>query len=129
MQSRNRSARPVRKLHSKGRKTLSTKEESRIIIGPLTIDKARQLVQMESRRLHLTPKEFALLFTLATSPGKVYRREELLRQVWGEDIYVGVRTVDAHMSKLRHKLCTSGGGLSLAETVWGIGYRLRDPSS
>jgi DNA-binding response OmpR family regulator len=86
-------------------------------------------VQMESRRLHLTPKEFALLYTLATSPGKVYRREELLKQVWGEGIYVGVRTVDAHMSKLRHKLCISESGLSLAETVWGIGYRLRDPSS
>jgi two-component system, OmpR family, response regulator ResD len=104
-------------------------QESRIIIGPLTIDKQRHLVQMESRRLHLTPKELALLCTLAASPGKVYRREELLQQVWGQGVYVAVRTVDAHMSKLRHKLRTSEGGLSLAETVWGIGYRLRDPSS
>jgi two-component system response regulator ResD len=104
------------------------KEESRVIIGPLMIDKNRHLVQMENRNLHLTPKEFALLFTLATSPGKVYRREELLRQVW-RDVYVALRTVDAHMSKLRHKLRSSKGGLSLAETVWGIGYRLRDPSS
>jgi len=106
------------------------KQASRVVIGPLTIDKHRDFVQMERRRLHLTRKELALLYALATSPGKIYRREELLRQVWGhEGVYVTLRTVDAHMSKLRHKLRTSESGLSLAETVWGIGYRLRDPSS
>lgn len=127
--SRNRLARPAQKLHSKERQTSSRKQESRIIIGPLTIDKHRHLIQMENRCLHLTPKELALLYALAGSPGKVYRREELLRQVWGEGVYVAVRTVDVHMSKLRHKLRMSEGGLSLAETVWGLGYRLRDPSS
>jgi len=106
------------------------KQASRVVIGPLTIDKHRDFVQMERRRLHLTRKELALLYALATSPGKIYRREELLREVWGhEGVFVALRTVDAHMSKLRHKLRTSESGLSLAETVWGIGYRLRDPSS
>lgn len=100
-----------------------------IIIGPLTIDKMRKLVQLESRSIHLTPIELALLCALAACPGRVYRREELLHQVWGEDINVEVRTVDAHMSTLRHKLQTTDDSLSLAETVWGIGYRLRDPSS
>ena len=105
------------------------KQQSRVIIGPLTIDKPRHLVQMGNRSIHLTPIEFALLCTLAECPGKVYRREELLNRVWGEGLYVEVRTVDAHISKLRHKLRMSEDSLSFAETVWGIGYRLRDPSS
>lgn len=84
---------------------------------------------METRYIHLTPTELALLCVLAISPGKLHRREELLREIWGEGVYVAVRTVDVHMSKLRHKLCPSEGGRSLVETVWGIGYRLRDPSS
>jgi len=123
-----RSARPAQKLQSKSRKTSSTKQQSRLIIGLLTIDRQRHLVQLGSRSIHLTPKEFALLCSLAACPGKVYRREELLQRVWGDGTYVEVRTVDAHMSKLRHKLRTSEDALSFAETVWGIGYRLRDPS-
>ena len=124
-----RSARSAQKLQSKGRRTSSLKRQSKIIIGPLTIDKLRHLVQLGSRSVHLTPIEFALLCTLAACPGRVYRREELLQQVWGEGIYVEVRTVDAHMSKLRQKLRISENSLSFAETVWGIGYRLRDSSS
>ncbi len=127
--SRIRSAGPAQKLHSKEREASSRKQESRVIIGPLTIDKHRHIIQIEGRCLHLTPKELALLYALAAFPGKVYRREELLKQVWGEGVYVAVRTVDVHMSKIRHKLRMSEGGLSLAETVWGVGYRLRDPSS
>ncbi len=105
------------------------KQQSRVTVGPLTIDRLCHLVQLGSRSIHLTPIEFALLCTLAAHPGRVYRREELLHLVWGEGIYVEVRTVDAHMSKIRHKLRTSEDSGSLAETVWGIGYRLRDPSS
>jgi two-component system response regulator ResD len=80
------------------------------------------------RLVHLTPKEFALLWTLATSPGKVFRREELLQEVWG-NVHVTVRTVDTHMAKLRGKLRTAPDGRDLAETVWGVGYRLRNASS
>jgi DNA-binding response OmpR family regulator len=123
-----RSVRMAQNLQSKGRGTSSMKQQSNVTIGPLTIDKARHLVQLGSRSIHLTPRELALLCALAACPGRVYRREELLHQVWGEAINVEVRTVDAHMSKLRHKLRTSEDSLSLAETVWGIGYRLRDPS-
>jgi DNA-binding response OmpR family regulator len=116
-------------LQSKGRGISSRKQHSKSIIGSLIIDKAQHLVQLGTRSIHLTPIELALLCALAACPGRVYRREELLHQVWGEGINVEVRTVDAHMSKLRHKLRTSEDSLSIAETVWGIGYRLRDPSS
>jgi two-component system response regulator ResD len=124
-----RSVRRVSTLKSKGRVISHRKQQPKLIIGSLVIDKARRLVHLETRSIHLTPIELSLLCALAACPGKVYRREELLHQVWGEDINVEVRTVDAHMSKLRHKLCTSEDSLSIAETVWGIGYRLRDPSS
>ena len=80
---------------------------------------------MGTQTIRLTPTEFALFWILAAHPGEVYRREELLRQVWGEDVHVTPRTVDVHMSKLRQKLRLSDDGLSLAETVWGIGYRLK----
>jgi DNA-binding response OmpR family regulator len=124
-----RSDRKASRLQSKGRVISPRKQQPKIIIGSLVIDKARRLVQLGTRSIHLTPIELALLCTLAACPGKVFRREELLHQVWGEGINVEVRTVDAHMSKLRHKLCTSEDSLSIAETVWGIGYRLRGPSS
>ena len=116
-------------LQSKGQVISSRKQQPKLIIGSLVIDTAHHLVQLGTRSIHLTPIELALLCALAACPGKVYRREELLHQVWGEDINVEVRTVDTHMSKLRHKLRTSEDSLSIAETVWGIGYRLRDPSS
>jgi two-component system, OmpR family, response regulator ResD len=124
-----RSVRRAQKLQSKGRGTSSIKQQSNVTIGPLTIDKARYQVQLGNRSIHLTPRELALLCALAACPGRVYRREELLHRVWGEGINVEIRTVDADMSKLRHKLRTSEDSLSLAETVWGIGYRLRDPST
>ena len=104
------------------------KRASTVIIGPLTIDKQLGMVQIENRNLHLTPKELALLSTLATAPGRIFRREELLREVWRE-VSVAARTVDVHMSKLRKKLRASHSGFSLAETVWGMGYRLQYPSS
>jgi DNA-binding response OmpR family regulator len=124
-----RSIRKVSMLQSKGRVISSRKQQPKLVIGSLVIDKARRLVQLGTRSIHLTPIELTLLCALAACPGRVYRREELLHQVWGEGINVEVRTVDAHMSKLRHKLRTSEDSLSIAETVWGIGYRLRDPSS
>jgi|SRR2546427_4145613 len=125
----NRSARLTHKRHSKERRPSSMRQQFKVIVGPLAIDRQRQSVRMGSRSIDLTPTEFALLWTLAARPGAVYRRQELLQRVWGKGVYVTLRTVDVHMSKLRHKLRTSANERSLAETVWGIGYRLRDPSS
>lgn len=110
------------------RRASSVKQASTIIIGPLKIDRQHGVVQVERHTLHLTPKELALLNTLANAPGRIFRREELLREIWKE-VAVAVRTVDVHMSKLRKKLRSSGSGFSLAETVWGMGYRLRHPST
>jgi DNA-binding response OmpR family regulator len=108
-------------------RSLKEKEKRRLAIGLLTIDKDRREVKLGSRMIRLTPIEFALLWGLALEPDRVFRREELLVNVWGHDISVEYRTVDAHMSKVRRKLCERPDGPSLIETIWGIGYRLRIP--
>jgi DNA-binding response OmpR family regulator len=103
------------------------KEKTRIVIGLLSIDKSRHEVTVGSKPVKLSPTEFALLWQLASEPGRVFRRDELLQAVWGSGIIVEDRTIDAHMSKVRRKLCPLPERPSLIETVWGIGYRLKQP--
>lgn len=102
------------------------KERTRIVIGLLVIDKRRHEVTLASQPVKLTPMEFALLWQLALEPGRVFRRDELLQALWSNGISVEDRTIDTHISKVRRKLGQSPEGLSLIETVWGIGYRLKD---
>ena len=104
--------------------TLSAKPHM-LTVGPLVIDRDRHEVRLRSRSIRLTPTECALLCALASDPGKVYRREELLKLVWGSGIFVEARTVDAHMAKLRQKVRGNENDPAIAETVWGVGYRLR----
>ena len=66
-------------------------------------------------------KEFELLYLLASKPGKVFKRDEILNEIWGRDIIVGDRTIDVHIRKLREKL-----GEELIRTVKGIGYKFED---
>ena len=75
--------------------------------------------------VELPPKEFELLRFLASEPGRVYTREELLREVWGYDYYGGTRTVDVHVRRLRAKLGPADE--QLIETVRGVGYRAQEP--
>lgn len=72
----------------------------------------------------LTPKEFDLLFTLAQKPKQVFSRDQLLELVWGYAYYGEVRTVDAHIKKLRQKL--EQFGPQIIQTVWGVGYKFDD---
>ena len=105
----------------------SVGERTRLVIGALAIDKVRYEVKLGLRTIDLTPTEFALLWRLALEPGRVFRRDELLDKVWGRKVTVEDRTIDTHMSKVRRKLRQSPGSASLIETVWGIGYRLKQP--
>jgi DNA-binding response OmpR family regulator len=98
---------------------------SRLRIGRLTIDKGRFEVQLYRKGIRLTRKEFALLWLLASRPGMVFNRKQLMARIWGPDVSVEPRTVDAHMMKLRKKLLMAPLSNSFIETVWGIGYRLR----
>jgi len=81
----------------------------------------RRTVQGEERKLHLPRKQFELLYALASRPGVVRTREELLDEVWGEDVYVTPRTVDVHVRKIRDTI-----GEHYIETVKGVGYRFAE---
>lgn len=86
----------------------------------LAIDLEQYKVTMDGQRLDLTPKEMELLYFIASNPGRVFTREELLDQVWKFDFAGGTRTVDAHVKNIRKKLgsCPDWS----IQTMWGIGY-------
>jgi len=90
----------------------------------LTIDLGRRQVFREGEEVMLTLTEFNLLALLASRPGQVMSRGELLRRVWGYEVEIETRTVDAHVYRLRRKLRGSGPERRLIHTVPGIGLRL-----
>jgi two-component system alkaline phosphatase synthesis response regulator PhoP len=87
-------------------------------LGGLKIDRERYLVIKDNEEISLPKKEFKLLALLATKPGKVFTREFILQQVWGDEVIVGDRTIDVHIRKLREKL-----GEEYIKTIKGIGYK------
>lgn len=96
----------------------SSKEEIEAPSG-LSIDREKYLVFLEGKELVLPKKEFELLALLLSKPGKVFTRESILNEVWGNDIIVGDRTIDVHIRKLREKI-----GDELIRTIKGVGYKL-----
>lgn len=78
----------------------------------------------KGKEIHLTPKEYELLFYLATSPDKLFSRENILQNVWNYDYSVDYRTVDTHIKRIREKLDDiSPGSSSMIKTIWGLGYK------
>jgi two-component system response regulator RegX3 len=94
-------------------------------IGPLSIDRRSQKVFVNGEDVYLTPKEFDLLAYLATDPGAVYRRNDIMSEVWDTNWYGTTKTVDAHVAALRKKL----GNQEWIEAVRGVGFRLGVPNS
>jgi two-component system alkaline phosphatase synthesis response regulator PhoP len=95
------------------------KKESKVIEhNGLIIDPEKYLVIYEGKEHALAKKEFELLHLLASKPGRVFLRNEILSQVWGNDVIVGDRTIDVHIRKIRQKL-----GLDCITTVKGVGYK------
>lgn len=84
----------------------------------LIIDRLKYQVFLRGEPIELPRKEFELLHYLASKPGRVFKREEIYRHVWGPDIIVGNRTMDVHIRKIREKI-----GMHYIKTVKGIGYR------
>lgn len=89
----------------------------------LEIDSSSHKVRINEREVFFPKKEFQLLHFLIANRGKVYSREILLNQIWGENIYVVDRTVDVHVAKVREKL---GDYSDYIETIKGLGYRFKD---
>ena len=92
----------------------------------LSIDTERRRVTIGSRLLELTMKEFDLLLFLMRNPGHVYSRDHLLDYVWGQDSFVGARTVDVHIRRLREQIETDASHPQYIQTVWGVGYKFTD---
>jgi len=90
-------------------------------IGDLVIYKEEYKITVKGKEITLPRKEFELLSLLTTKPGKVYKREEILDNVWGNDVVVGGRTIDVHIRKLREKI-----GDESFKTVKGVGYKFVD---
>ncbi|WP_047550075.1 response regulator transcription factor [Psychroserpens sp. Hel_I_66] len=90
-------------------------------IGNLTINREEYKISIKGQELLLPRKEFELLSLLATKPNKVFKREEILDRVWGNEVVVGGRTIDVHIRKLREKI-----GDKKFKTIKGVGYKFVD---
>ena len=100
--------------------TTQVAEQSKLIeLGDLVIDKDNFKVTKNGENFLLPKKEFDLLYLLASNTQKVFKREEILDKVWGNDVIVGERTIDVHIRRLREKL-----GDNSIQTLKGIGYKL-----
>jgi DNA-binding response OmpR family regulator len=104
-------------------------DSGRIFVGELEIDPDQVQVLKSGKEVLLSPREFKLLHTLARSPGRVFPRTALLRQVWGEEEYIDERTVNVYVQRLRNKLGDDPTDPKLIETVRGFGYRLVRPTA
>jgi len=90
----------------------------KLIFGDLEIDFEQFSVTIKGKDAGLAKKEFELLSLLASKPGKVFKRNEILNKVWGNDVIVGDRTIDVHIRKLREKI-----GNDYIHTMKGVGYK------
>lgn len=88
-------------------------------VGEFEINREEYKIIIGSEELVLPRKEFELFYLLASKPGKVFKREEILDKVWGNEVIVGGRTIDVHIRKLREKI-----GDEVFKTIKGIGYKL-----
>jgi two-component system alkaline phosphatase synthesis response regulator PhoP len=86
----------------------------------MTIDPIRFIVSVKGKEVILAKKEFELLYLLASKPGRVFLRNEILNHVWGNEVIVGDRTIDVHIRKIRQKL-----GVDCITTVKGVGYKFQ----
>jgi len=93
-------------------------EDNSIKVGKLIINRDEYKVLLDKKELILPRKEFELLALLASKPGKVFKREDILHKVWGEEVIVGGRTIDVHIRKLREKI-----GDESFKTIKGVGYK------
>lgn len=99
---------------------------SSFLVGELSIDQEKRRCILKENKLDLTPKEFDLLYLLASNPGKSYTRSNLLQLIWGYDFEGYEHTVNSHINRLRAKLESNPDQPVYIKTVWGIGYAFSD---
>ena len=111
----------VAKIKSLLRRRLNTEQNDIITFNDITIVKSKFKVKYQDLEVKLARKEFDLLVLLFSDPGKLFTREEIMNRVWKDDSFVGDRTIDVHIRKLRQKF-----GNNLINTIKGIGYQLKE---
>ncbi|MCZ6830865.1 MAG: response regulator transcription factor [Gammaproteobacteria bacterium] len=116
----------LRRVSRLQRLTLEAQETGNLRCGPLNISVKHHSVTLEDRELELTSKEFDLLLHFARHPGQVFRRSELLDQVWGYGHEGYEHTVNSHINRLRAKIEDDPSSPSLIITVWGVGYKFNE---
>jgi DNA-binding response OmpR family regulator len=102
-------------------------EEVSLSFGELSVDRGRREVWLKGGEVSLTAIEFDLLTALASRPGLVFTREQLLARVWGEDYFGSDHLVDVHIANLRKKIEAEPANPRYVQTVRGVGYRFRGP--
>jgi two-component system alkaline phosphatase synthesis response regulator PhoP len=87
-------------------------------VNKLTINKERFVIIKDGNEIILPNKEFKMVYLLASTPDKVFSRDDIFQKVWGNDVIVGNRTIDVHIRKIREKI-----GIEYIKTVKGVGYK------
>ncbi|MBN8565847.1 MAG: response regulator transcription factor [Flavobacteriales bacterium] len=90
-----------------------------LTVGNIEVNREEYKIIQDGKEIVLPRKEFELFYLLASKPGKVFKREEILDKVWGNEVVVGGRTIDVHIRKLREKI-----GDDLFKTIKGVGYKI-----
>jgi two-component system, OmpR family, alkaline phosphatase synthesis response regulator PhoP len=108
----------VSKVNALFRRAPKTDTNKILTLNDLVIDPVQFVVEYKGEQIVLAKKEFELLYLLASKPGRVFLRNEILSQIWGVDVIVGDRTIDVHIRKIRQKL-----GVDCITTVKGVGYK------
>jgi two-component system alkaline phosphatase synthesis response regulator PhoP len=115
-------------LRRKPSEAIQAERSERIQLGQVQVDVGRRQVTIAGRELHLTTKEFDLLVFMASHPGRIFTRDQLLARVWGYDYTGDGRTVDVHVSWLRSKL-RQAEGRNYFRTVRGVGYAFAEEAT
>lgn len=96
-----------------------------LAFGEMTIDPNTRMVEIGAEKILLTAREFDLLHHMASSPGRVFTRDQLMEAVWGYAFYAETSTVTVHMRRLREKIEADPAEPLYLQTVWGVGYRFQ----
>ena len=107
-------------------KEKSSIPETQVTVGSLVVDDAHHQIELHGRGIELTSREFDLLKYFAKHPGRVFKRSELLDNVWGYGHEGYEHTVNSHINRLRSKIERDPNNPEIIVTVWGVGYKLEE---
>jgi DNA-binding response OmpR family regulator len=104
----------------------NTKVLGNLVFRELIINTISQKFHNKNKEIDLTPTEFSIMKLLMENPSKAFSRDEILNQIWGENYFGDIKTVDVHIRRIREKIELNPSEPEIIETVWGLGYRLKE---